>query len=103
MYYITEADWHFGAAVKSPQWLEPFRFKTEDESGAPRLVQLDFDCPLIVTVGTAYLGLEKFVFACDVRYFDYASADGFRQSGFDPAVAATGLAWSSIMAVSAGV
>ena len=53
--HITEQDWHFGAAIKSPQWFEPFRYKTTDELGRPRTEKFTVEYPLIATVGTAYL------------------------------------------------
>jgi long-chain fatty acid transport protein len=105
VYYIAANDWHFGAAVKSPQWSEPFRFRTVDEIGGARGVKVNFEYPLIVTVGAAYAGWERVILACDVRYFDYANAnaDGFRESDFEPSGAVSGLGWSSIMAVSTGM
>ncbi|MHB0960539.1 MAG: OmpP1/FadL family transporter [Pirellulaceae bacterium] len=103
VYYITERYWHFGAALKSPQWFEPFRFKTEDELGRPRTEKITVEYPLIATVGTAYSGFERFVFAADARFFDYGHAAGFQGSGLDANGALTGLGWSSIFAASAGV
>jgi len=103
MYYITDNCWHFGASVKSPQWFEQFRFFTEDENGGPRLAKIDFDYPLIVSLGTAYRGFENLLIACDVRYFDYENTDGFGPSGFDGTGAVAGLGWSSIMSVHTGM
>jgi long-chain fatty acid transport protein len=103
VYFIGEDDWHFGAAVKSPQWFEPVRFKTEDELGRPRIVNVEFTYPTIVTTGVAYSGLEDFVFATDLRFFDYGSAKGFGDTGFRDDGALSGLGWSSILAVSSGI
>lgn len=102
IYCIGEGNWNWGAAVKSPQWFEQGRFKTEDELGRPRTVTLDFDYPLILSVGTAYKGFERWLTACDVRYFNYGHTNGFKQQGFGANGALTGLGWSSIFAVSAG-
>ncbi len=103
VYYTTDVGWHLGATVKSPQWFETFRFESEDELGRPREFSADFDYPLIVSVGAAYSAIDKTLFACDVRYFDYAGAAGFGDSGFLPSGAAAGLGWRSVMAVSTGV
>jgi long-chain fatty acid transport protein len=103
IYYITEQNWHFGAAVKSPQWFEPFRFKTTDELGNPRTERIRVEYPLITTVGAAYSGFERFVFAADARFFDYGNAAGFGESGFASNGAMRGLGWSSIFAASTGV
>lgn len=103
VYYITESCWHFGAALKSPQWFEPFRYKTTDELGRPRTEKFTVEYPLIATVGTAYSGFERFVIAADARFFDYANAAGFGGGGFDSTGALTGLGWSSIFAANVGV
>ena len=103
VYYITEQDWHFGAAIKSPQWFEPFRYKTTDELGRPRTEKFTVEYPLIATVGTAYSGFERFIFAADARFFDYGNAAGFQGTGLDANGALTGLGWSSIFAANAGV
>lgn len=103
VYYLTGTNWHFGASLKSPQWSEDYRFKTEDELGRPRTVKIGCQYPLIVSLGAAYSGIEDYVFACDVRYFDYAASTGFGDSGFQPDGAVDGLAWRSIWSVNAGV
>ncbi len=103
IYYITDNYWHFGASVKSPQWFEEIRFFTEDEIGLPRTEKVKFDYPMIISLGTAYSGFENWVFACDLRYFDYANTDGFGPSGFAPDGSVRGLGWSNIFSVHMGV
>ena len=102
LYYTTDCGWHFGTSVKSPQWMEPFRFRSEDELGRPQTVHFHLNYPLIVSVGASYAGFENWIFACDVRYFDYANTTGFGSSGFGPDGALTGLAWNNIMSVAFG-
>jgi long-chain fatty acid transport protein len=58
---------------------------------------------MIISVGTSYTGFEKWIVACDLRYFDYANTMGFRHAGFSPDGAAQGLNWNSIMSVAVGV
>lgn len=87
VYYAHPSCWRAGFSVKSPQWFEDFRFFTP--SG---VVKFDLDYPLILSGGVAYYGLERWVFAADVRYFDYANTSGFREMG-----------WRSVFAGAVGV
>ncbi len=103
LYYTTESDWHFGTSVKSPQWMEPFRFRTSDANGLEKEVQFRLNYPLIVSVGTSYTGFENWVLACDVRYFNYSGTTGFGSAGFDASGALTGLDWNDVYSVSLGV
>jgi long-chain fatty acid transport protein len=102
-YYASDYHWKFGASLKSPQWMETLRFDAEDEFGRPRVLQFRVDYPLIASLGTSYSGLENYLFACDVRYFNYGGTAGFSSAAFDATGAITGLGWNSVMAVSAGV
>jgi long-chain fatty acid transport protein len=103
VYYTTDVGWKFGASVKSPQWFEKFGFQSADELGRPRSLRFDLDYPMIVTLGAAYGGFERFLIAADVRYIDYSNTDGFRSTGFDPSGAVRGVGWDSIVAVDLGV
>jgi len=59
---------------------------------------------MIISLGTAYSGFENWLFACDVRYFDYAGTAGFgNAAGFDANGAVTGLGWQNIVSVHTGV
>lgn len=102
-YYTANECWSFGASYKSPQWMETFRYKTEDELGRPRSAEFDLDLPSIVSIGAAYRGLPDTLIAVDVRYFDYANTDGFRRSGFNPDGSVAGLGWDSIFSVGMGI
>ncbi|MFA8019652.1 OmpP1/FadL family transporter [Bremerella cremea] len=77
VYYASPNCWRAGFTVKSPQWFEEFRFFTS--SG---VVGFDLDYPLILSGGLAYYGWERWVFAADVRYFDYANTAGFKDLGW---------------------
>lgn len=98
----TDSGWNYGASIKSPQWIEPFRYKSQDADGDPVTISFDMDYPLIASIGTSYTGFEKWIFACDIRYFDYANTPGFRHLGFSADGAAQGLQWNSIMSVALG-
>ena len=58
---------------------------------------------MILSLGTAYTGFEKWLLACDVRYFDYHNTAGYGDpAGFDATGAMTGLGWQSIASVHLG-
>jgi long-chain fatty acid transport protein len=103
VYYTTDTGWHLGAAVTSPQWLERARYKTQDQQGRPQTVDFAFDLPLIASLGVAYSGFEKWVFAADARYFDYANTTGFKESGYNADGSVKGLGWESIGSLHLGV
>jgi long-chain fatty acid transport protein len=102
-YYITECNFHIGASYKSQQWLESFRVNSENELGGPTFFKYNFDLPSITSLGIAYSGFERWLFATDFRYFDYANADGFQQQGFNPDLSVAGLGWKSIFSISQGL
>ena len=101
--YYTWESWGFGASFKSPQWFETFRYQATDELGHPRNLKLRFDYPMIVSLGAAYSGFDRFLFALDVRYVDYRNTKGFGPAGFDATGAVTGVGWDSVVLVAAGV
>lgn len=104
VYYELENGWHLGASYKSPQWFEEFTYYSEDVLGNPRTDYLKMDYPAIVSVGAAYYGLPRTVWAVDARYVDYAGAQMFGQAaGFNDNYAVTGLGWRSVFAVATGV
>ncbi|MCU0961920.1 MAG: outer membrane protein transport protein [Pirellulaceae bacterium] len=103
MYYITDSCLHFGAAIKSPQWMEDFRMQTENELGLPYVSRFKFDLPMIVSLGAAYSGIEDLVLAVDFRYFDYRNTDGFGDQGYSPTGALNGLSWTNQFAVATGM
>ncbi|MEZ6063641.1 MAG: outer membrane protein transport protein [Planctomycetaceae bacterium] len=102
-YYADESGLHLGASVKSPQWMETFRYHSEDEIGLPTVGRIDMDLPMIVSLGAAWSGTDRFVVATDVRYFDYGNTDGFRLSGFNADGSVAGLGWKSVFSVATGV
>ena len=104
IYYETEHHWRLGASYKSPQWFEEFTFYTVDGGGNPRTDRLNVDYPAIVSVGAAYYGLPRTVWAIDARYVDYANTQLFGQdAGFGENYALNGLGWQSVFSVATGV
>ncbi len=103
-YYIHDSCWRFGASFKSPTWMEEFEFNSEDELGGPRKLTAHVDLPMIISLGTSYDGLEDWLVALDVRYFDYGNTDGFGDPAvFDATGKLGGLDFSSVMATALGV
>ena len=101
-YYITDYDWRVGVSYKSPQWLEPVRVNSQDELGRPTFSKVHFDLPSIASLGVAYTGFERWVLPFDIRFFDYAATDGFRQRGYNPNGSVAGLGWKSVLSITQG-
>jgi len=100
IYYETDSQWRFGASYKSPQWIEDFTFHTAPASQ----FTLKADFPAIMSLGAAYYGLPRTVWAIDLRYVDYDNTDLFgNPTGYTPAGSWTGLGWRSVFSVSTGV
>ena len=102
-FYMTENSWQFGASVKSPQWFQNFTYNSRDENGAPRNVQIGVDVPMIVSIGAAYSGFDRFVLAVDGRWLNYSDTRGFAETGFDATGAVRGLGWKDVWALATGV
>jgi long-chain fatty acid transport protein len=102
VYYADPSGWAGGVSLKSPQWLEGFRYQSADELGRPRSLSVHFDYPLMASLGIAYSGLEQWLFAADLRYIDYRNTPGFDHTGFDRTAAVRGLGWQSVFALALG-
>jgi long-chain fatty acid transport protein len=57
---------------------------------------------MVLSFGTAYTGIERLIVDCDLRYFDYGNARGFKQSGFLANGAVAGLGWNSVFGLALG-
>lgn len=102
IYYEGENGLHLGFMFKSPQWMEPFSYNTQSETGLPRTIEAKLDLPMVLSLGTAWSGWDKWVIATDVRYYDYENTDGFDSSGFRADGSVSGLGWRSILSVATG-
>lgn len=101
-YENADSGLHLGASVKSPQWLQTFKFNSQDELGAGRTLTFDLDYPLIASIGVGCSRWERWRFAADLRYIDYSNTEGFQAAGFAPTGAVTGFGWESIWVVAVG-
>jgi long-chain fatty acid transport protein len=104
IYYETESFWHLGASYKSPQWFEEAMFNATTAAGEPRADGLNVDYPAMISLGAAYYGLPRTVWAIDFRYVDYANTQLFgHDAGYGLDGAWTGLGWRSVFSVATGV
>ncbi|PHQ34128.1 OmpP1/FadL family transporter [Rhodopirellula bahusiensis] len=102
-YFLMTPDWQVGASYKSKAWMETFEFIGADENGLPRTLTCDIDLPSVTSIGTGYTGFDQWLFAADIRYFDYANADGFGDgASYDGTGKLSGLDWSSVFALALG-
>ncbi len=103
-FYIWDCNWRFGASFKSPTWMETFEYNTTDNNGLPRTLTANFDLPSILSIGTSYQASESTLVALDVRYFDYANADGIGDPAvFDATGRLQGLGHGSVMSTALGI
>jgi len=102
-YYILNPNWRLGASFKSIQWFERVHFNSNDQNGNPVFASRQFNLPSVTSIGASYTGFERWLWAVDVRYFDYDNAAGFNESGYRPDGSVAGLGWQSVVGVSNGL
>jgi len=102
LYYTGLQDITLGASIKSTQYMEQFRFQSQDELGFQRYLKFDLDLPMIISLGAAYHGFENTVLALDVRYFDYKNTQGFGDAGFAADGSLKGLSWRNVYSIAVG-
>jgi long-chain fatty acid transport protein len=102
VYYTIDGGWRLGASIKSPRWFEKFRFQSTDELGRPRNFSFDADLPMVVSVGGAYAGFERWLLAADLHYIDFSNTNGLHDSGFNPDGSVRGVGQHSIWAIALG-
>jgi len=101
-FYVTDRFWQFGASFKSTQWFSDFEYNSSGPTGIAQTPQFGLDAPMIISLGTAYTGIDRMLFALDGRYLNYSGTHGYSGQGFDPTGAFAGLGWKDVYAVSAG-
>ena len=102
LWYKTDVDWNFGASFKSQQWFNPFTFNSSNQAGQAESARFLLNAPMITSVGTSYTGFEKWLFALDLRYIDFANTPPYSGSGFSPTGAVNGLNFNSVFALATG-
>ncbi len=101
-YYDGGGDWRFGAAIKSPQWFDSYSFNSVNANGKPTTPKFDLDFPMIASVGTSYVGIERLLLAADFRFVDYRDTNGYRHTGFNSLGELRGLGWQNVFALALG-
>lgn len=86
-----------GLSYKSPMWYETFEFNASDEIGRAQTITMPFTLPQIISLGTAYKGIDRVVLAVDVRYLDYKTTKTLGQP-----ISEGGVDWDSIWSVALG-
>lgn len=69
-------DWAFGATYVTPQNVKHERVYDFDGNGAFDTLKLEN--PAQYGAGLAYKGLDKWLLSADVKYLDWANADGYK-------------------------
>ncbi len=102
-WYRTDVDWDVGVSYRSLQSFIPFQYASRRPNGEPRTVDFLVDAPATVSLGTAYRGFDRWLFALDLRYLDFASTPPYSAAGFTPQGAVRGLDVESMFALATGV
>ena len=103
IYFNTDSHWRLGASYKSEQWFEPLRFNSNDLVGNPVFRKATLNLPSITSVGASYTGFQQLLYAVDLRWYDYDSADGFNGSGYRADGSVAGLGWNGVFSISNGL
>jgi long-chain fatty acid transport protein len=105
VYYKATEAWSFGAAIKSPQWFDTYRFNTVNPTnGNPATTSANINFPMTGSVGVAYKGIDRLLIASDFRILDYRDTNGFRTGGFNNQTGALrGLGWQNVFALGTGI
>jgi long-chain fatty acid transport protein len=103
LFYTPSCRWSFGANIKSPTWMETFRYHSEDENGNPRTDKVNFDLPMMVTFGTGFRPNNNLLLTSDLRFTDYHNTEGFGDDAqFQADGAVSGLGWRSVFSAHLG-
>ncbi len=102
MYAPLDFGLGIGASYKSTQWFGSFDFNAENDLGEARTLTFDLDYPAITSFGLSYSGLDRFLFAADARYIQFADTDGFQEAGFGEQYQVTGFGWKNAWLFAAG-
>jgi len=102
LYFDSGSGFKAGASYKTKQFFNDYEFNNTYPDGSTAISNFTQNFPSIISVGLGY-SMEKFDFAADYRYVDYANTEGFAESGWTPTAAVAGFGWQSISIVSVGV
>jgi long-chain fatty acid transport protein len=103
VFYGGEDGFKIGASYKTPQFFSEFEFESEYLDGTETTdTRFTMNYPAIYSIGIGYSkGIVDF--ALDYRYVDYASTEGFEESGWTQTASVKGFGWESMSVISAGL
>lgn len=98
----------FGVSYASPQVFQDFEFDAVYENpnlptyNTPRSLTFAMDVPAVYAAGISLSPTEAFNVAADVKYYTYASTNGFKAQGFNADGSVKGFGWENIAVVALG-
>ena len=103
MYFTPNQCWSFGASLKSPIWMETFRYKTDAQPGQQSVDKVNFDLPMMATCGVGFRPNSNLLITSDLRFTDYNNTEGFGDPAqFEADGRVSGLGWKSVFSAHVG-
>lgn len=103
VYYTPDDCWSFGACIKTPTWMETFRYQVIPAPGRPPVDKVNFDLPMMVSCGTGFRPNRDLLLTADFRFTDYTNSEGFGDPAqFEPSGKVSGLGWKSLFSAHVG-
>ncbi|MDG2184179.1 MAG: hypothetical protein P8K79_00790 [Mariniblastus sp.] len=103
LYYTPDRCWSFGACIKTPTWMETFRYQVTPQPGRPPVDKVNFDLPMVVTLGTGFRPNRDLLLTTDLRFTDYNNTEGFGDPAqFEADGKVSGLGWKSVISAHVG-
>lgn len=106
--YKAAENLSLGASYTSKQLFHDFVYNSSFANpnlptfGTARTIRFAMDIPAVTSAGVAFRPSRSVVLAGDVRYIQYESTDGFRDSGFAPDGRVLGFGWKNIAVIATG-
>jgi long-chain fatty acid transport protein len=104
-YYHSANGLGLGVMVKSPIFLQWLDYNTTTIAGAERTVSVKINTPLFFGAGVSYDGVEKWLFALDLKYAIYEGTTGYYADDefFQPNGRVHGLGYGNGLAITSGI
>ena len=103
MYFTPNRCWSFGASLKSPIWMETFRYKIDAQPGQQSVDEVNFDLPMMATCGVGFRPNSNLLITSDLRFTDYNNTEGFGDPAqFEADGRVSGLGWKSVFSAHVG-
>ena len=102
LYIKGNNGFNYGLSYKSKQYMEDFEYNLVID-GQPKVAKFKLDYPAIYSFGVSYDAIPGRIIGVDLRYFDYANADGFKEHGYNADGSIKGLGWDSVFSVATAI